>query len=426
MVRTTLTNLLWHRRRAGALLVAACGAAVLASCGGATNNVVGGAPAGQQPATGAAKVTVSPSDQSENVPLDSPVTVSVTSGHLESVTLQDDVGGDPGTGQLSANHDSWTYNLGLDSHANYSLTVDAVGTNGKHSTVTTTFKTLLAQKKLVTDVTPADGDTVGVGDTINLKFNTPIADNLKPALLQRVAVASTPGVLGAWHWIDDSNVHFRTQNYWPSGTKVTVTANFNGLDAGNGVWALGNWSESFTIGDKHVTTIDNNTHQMLVYQNDQLIDTWPVSMGKTGFETLQGTLLVLYKQYDVKMQSCVTFGGAACVPGDANYYNDDVYWDTAISTTGFFIHAAPWDIGDQGVDNVSHGCVNLSPERATTFYKWSMPGDVVIITNTGNEATYASGEGDWQIPFAQYSNTPGVGNVFTGGGPGANLPGRAT
>ena len=41
-------------------------------------------------------------------------------------------------------------------------------------------------------------------------------------------------------------------------------------------------------------------------------------------------------------------------------------------------------------------------------------GDVVIIKNTGNVATYASGEGDWQIDFAQYSNTNGVGSVWTG------------
>lgn len=425
MVRTTLTTLLGLRRRAGALLVAGCGAAVLASCGGAAGGaVVAGKPAAT--AAGVAKVTVSPSDQSQNVPLDAPVTVSVSSGHLENVSLQDDVGGDPGTGQLSAQHDSWTYNLGLDSHANYTVTADVVGANGKKSTVTSTFKTLFAAQKLVTDVTPGDGDTVGVGDTINMRFNTPIADNLKPGVLQRVAVASTPGVLGAWHWVDDSNVHFRTENYWPSGTKVTVAANFNGMDAGNGVWGLGNWSESFTVGAKHVTNIDNNSHAMQVYQNDQLIQNWPVSMGKTGFETLQGTLLVLYKQYDVKMQSCTTFGGAACVPGNDNYYNEDVYYDTAISTTGFYIHAAPWDIADQGVDNVSHGCVNLSTDRAIVFYNWSQPGDVVVITNTGNQATYASGEGDWQLPFAQYGNTPGIGNVFTGGGPGAGLPGRAT
>ena len=414
---TTLTGM---RGRAVAPAGAICIATIVAACGGTSGagKIVGAA--AQQASTGPAQVTVSPSDQSQGIALNSPVQVSVKNGRLESVTLTDDVGGDPGTGNMSPTQDSWTYNLGLDSHANYTVDITAVGSNGKTTTTTTSFRTLLADKKLVTTVTPGDGDTVGVGDTINLKFNASIPDDQKAALLQRVTVQSTPGVLGAWHWLSDDEVHFRPQNYWQTGTKISIAADFNGMNVGNGVWGLGNWSESFSIGDKHLSMIDNNTHQMLVYQNDQLIDTWPVSMGKTGFETLQGTLIVLYKQQDVKMQSCVTFGGAACIPGNANYYNEDVFWDTAISTTGFFIHAAPWDIGDQGVDNVSHGCVNLSTDRAITFFNWSMPGDVVVISNTGNEATYASGEGDWQIPFAQYANTDGVGPINTTAGAAKN------
>ena len=416
MVRfvTTLTGL---RRIAVVLAGAGCIAVVAAACGGTSGAGKLAGAAAQQAASEGAQVTVSPSNEAQGIALDSPVQVSVTNGHLAAVTLSDDVGGDPGTGSMSPANDSWTYNQGLDSHATYTVNVTAVGSDGKTSTTETSFSTLLADQKLVTSVNPADGSTVGVGDTINLKFNASIPDSRKAPLLQHVTVQSTPGVIGAWHWLSDNEVHFRTQNYWPSGTKVSLAADFNGFDVGNGVWGLGNWSESFTIGDKHVSMIDNITHQMLVYQNDQLIDTWPVSMGKTGFETLQGTLLVLYKQQDVRMQSCVTFGGAACIPGSANYYNEDVYWDTAISTTGFFIHAAPWDVAQQGVVNVSHGCVNLSTDRATTFFNWSLVGDVVVISNTGNEATYASGEGDWQIPFAAYPNTDGVGPINTAAPP---------
>ena len=413
------------RHRAGALAIAGCGAAVVTACGSTTAGLDLGGAAADQTASAAAVVQVSPSDGSSYIALDSPVQVSVTSGHLDSVTMTDDVGGDPTTGTMSAQKDAWTYTSGLDSHANYTVAVTATGDDGKTTTTSSSFSTLLATQKLTTNVTPGDGQTVGVGETINLKFNTPIADAFKTKLLQHVSVTSTPGVLGAWHWLDDTEVHFRPQTYWPTGTKVAVAADLNGFDAGNGVWGLGNWSENFTVGDQHISTIDSNTHLMNVYQNGALVQQWPVSLGKTGFETLQGTLIVLYKQYDVKMQSCVTFGGAACVPGNVNYYNEDVFWDTAISTTGFFIHAAPWDIANQGVDNVSHGCVNLSTDRATTFYNWSQPGDVVIISNTGNTATYASGEGDWQLPFAQYSNTAGVGNVNTGAAPGAGVPGNA-
>lgn len=409
-------------RAAGSAAVVAVAMTVLASCGlSASAPGKGGASPDAQ--TAAAKVTISPADQASNVPLDSPVQVSVASGRLASVTLQE-VGGGAVAGTLTDGNTGWIYASGLDSDARYTVTAVATGANGKQMTVQAAFATLTAQDKLVTDVTPQDGETVGVGETIDLHFNDGIPDSRKAPLLQHIQVQSTPGVLGAWHWLDDSDVHFRTQNYWPTGTHVTVTANLNGFNAGNGVWGLGDWSSSFTVGAKHLSTIDNNSHQMLVYQNDQLIDTWPVSMGKTGFETLQGTLTVLYKLPQVKMQSCDTFGGAACVPGSANYYNEYVYYDTAISTTGFYIHAAPWDVGDQGVDNVSHGCVNLSTDRAITFYNWSMPGDVVVITNTGNTATYASGEGDWQINFAQYNNTAGVANVWTGSGQGGTQPGN--
>jgi len=84
-----------------------------------------------------------------------------------------------------------------------------------------------------------------------------------------------------------------------------------------------------------------------------------------------------------------------------------VYWDTAISTNGFFIHSAPWDVGIQGYANVSHGCVNLSPERAQVFYDFSQPGDIVIGSNTGRVADAGDGEGDWQVPFASFANSGG-------------------
>jgi len=63
---------------------------------------------------------------------------------------------------------------------------------------------------------------------------------------------------------------------------------------------------------------------------------------------------------------------------------------------------------------VSHGCVNLSTARAVVYYNFSIPGDVVQILNTGYNASYSDGEGDWQLPFAAFSNTAGLGPVWTG------------
>jgi lipoprotein-anchoring transpeptidase ErfK/SrfK len=396
-------------------------AALLAGCSlpGTSTSVPGAVGVKKQaPQTAALappKLAISPANQSQNVPLDSQVVVTALGGTLTGVSVQEAGASTPPPGQLSADGKSWRLAQGLDPGATYTVTATA-GNGAQSVTSHATFSTLTAAGRLITSFTPYDGETVGVGEPIDLHFNTPIPDSQKAALLQRIQVSSTPAVLGAWHWFSDSEVHFRPQSYWQSGTKVTVTANLKGFDAGNGVWGLGNWSTSFTVGPKHVSIIDDTTHLMNVYANNQLIDTWPVSMGKSGFATLSGTLVVLYKQYDVKMNSCSTFGNyaGACDPGSPNYYNEDVYYDTAVSTNGYFIHAAPWSVYAQGRYDVSHGCINLSTPRAITFFNWSQVGDVVVVEHTSNPADYSDGEADWQIPFAQFSNTQGFGAVWTG------------
>ena len=405
-------------------LTGATAGVMLTSCSvGGQLGTTGHTGATERQATGRPpNITINPSNGSQGVALDAPIIVASDTGRLETVTVTEAGASASVAGDLSADGRTWKSTDGLDPSASYTIAAQAAAGANMTRSAQATFSTLDVQSRLLTDIGPADGAVVGVGETINLKFSDPISPDRQAALLQRIQVTSTPAVVGAWHWLSPYAVHFRPQGFWPSGTKVTVTGNLKGFDAGNGTWGLGDWSSSFGVGDKHITRIDNNTLQMQVFNNDQLLYTWPVSMGKTGFETLQGTLLVLYKQPVVKMQSCVTFGGAACIPGSTNYYNDNVYDDTAISTTGFFIHSAPWSVYAQGREDVSHGCVNLSPDRATTFFNFSVPGDVVIISNTGNEATYASGEGDWQLDFSQYPNTDGYGSVWTGSRAPSALP----
>ena len=407
-------------------VTAASSMLVLASC--SVPSVVGGAnpahPAASQAPAAPPHLTVSPASDGQGLPLDTPVYVVADSGRITAVNFQEAGVGTPSGGQLSPDGQTWRLSDGLDPRASYTLTATASNGAGQTVSAHVSFTTLSANGRLITNVFPGDGSTVGVGEPIDLTFNTPIPDDHKAALLDRIQVTSTPGVVGAWHWFSDTSVHFRPQNYWPSGTKVHITANLKGFDAGNGVWGLGDWAQSFNIGAKHVSLIDDNTHQMQVYENDQLINTWPVSMGKAGFPTLEGTLVVLYKVYDVKMNSCSTFHtSAACVPGGANFYNEDVYYDTAISTNGFFIHAAPWSVYAQGHFDVSHGCVNLSTDRAITFYNWSQIGDVVVIQHTGNVADITNGEADWQVDFSQFANTPNGNNVVsTGPGSGPVVP----
>src|SRR3712207_7321096 len=60
------------------------------------------------------------------------------------------------------------------------------------------------------------------------------------------------------------------------------------------------------------------------------------------------------------------FRSAVDAPGG---YRTDVKFATRISNNGEFVHAAPWSLASQGSANVSHGCINLSTERAQWFYE---------------------------------------------------------
>jgi lipoprotein-anchoring transpeptidase ErfK/SrfK len=417
------------RGRGGLVAGVAFGALVLTSCSlpgtqgpvGAVKVNVAGAPVVAPPPS----IAVSPANQSQRVGLDAPIVVTASSGHLDTVSITEAGTSAAPQGVLSPDGRTWRMTQPLDQGAHYTVVATASTSAGSTSTATSSFTTLVASSRLLTGMTPLDGETVGVGEPIDLRFNTPIPVAQRAALLERIQVTSTPAVQGGWHWFSSQIVHFRPATFWPAGTKVTVTADLKGFGVGGGIWGLGDWSSSFTIGAKHYSLINNKTHTMQVFNNGKLWATYPVSLGKGGFSTIQGTLVVLYKTYVVVMKSCPTFHTpAACIPGGAQYYDDPVYYDTAISTSGYFIHAAPWSVGSQGRADVSHGCVNLSNSRAIAFYNFSLPGDVVQIENTGFNASYSDGEGDWQLTFAQFSNTPGLGAVWTGPTGVSSLPGR--
>ena len=61
------------------------------------------------------------------------------------------------------------------------------------------------------------------------------------------------------------------------------------------------------------------------------------------------------------------------------------------------------DAAQQGNSNVSHGCINLSPDDAKWFFDNVKRGDVVINTNTGGpDLKPWDGFGDWQIRWGQW------------------------
>ena len=371
----------------------------------------------QLAADGPPSVTVTPAGGTTEVGLDAALTVYAVNATVRSVTVEDNGTRETLPWAWANGGAEWTYGGGLDLDATYAVTATAVSPNGAETIATSTFRTITSANRLLTTVLSlSNGETVGIGMPIELEFNTPIPTAAQQAIVDHIAVVSNPPQPGGWYWFDDEDVHYRPENFWQSGTTVTVNADLNGVDAGNGYWGLGDWSTSFSVGAAHLTVVNTQTRTMQVYNGDsattgQLIDSWPANTGKPGYDTIDGTLVVLGHLPVVDMKSCPTFEtAAACIPGGSEYYDENVYDDTAVSSDGYFIHAAPWVCwGDScslypyGDTNSSHGCINLSTDNAVTYYSWSQVGDPVEVVGSTLEASYSDGEGDWQTPWSDFT-----------------------
>jgi lipoprotein-anchoring transpeptidase ErfK/SrfK len=226
---------------------------------------------------------------------------------------------------------------------------------------------------------PVNGSMVGVAKPIYINFARPIAD--RALAEQAVHVSSSPPVPGRFYWVNDTQLRWRPQDFWPANTTVNIDA--------------GGTKSSFRTGDYLVATIDDATHTMEVRRNGELEKTFPVSMGKPDgkHETPNGTYYVLEKFPDIIMDSS-TYG----VPVDSKEgYKLKVQDAVRIDNSGIFVHSAPWSAGDQGKRNVSHGCINLSAANAQWFYDNFGSGDPVVIKNSVGTYTKPDGASDWQM-----------------------------
>jgi lipoprotein-anchoring transpeptidase ErfK/SrfK len=375
-------------------------------------------PSPQPTDTGPPSVSVTPADGSTGVGLDAQIQVTAVNASVSSVTVVENGATVSLDWTPGGNNATWTYAGGLDLNASYSITATALGAGGSETIASSAFHTIVSAKRLLTTVLDlSDGETVGIAMPVELLFNTPIPLADQAGIVAHLAVVSDPPQPGGWYWFDGEDLHYRPESFWQTGTQVTVVADLDDVDAGNGYWGLGNWSMSFSIGAAHVTVVDTQSRQMQVFDGDspssgQLLYTWATNTGKTGYETISGTLVVFGHVPVVVMNSCQTFHTPAACGGDpSDTYNEPVYDDTAVSTDGYFIHAAPWvcgvsydycDLYPYGDTNSSHGCINLSTDHAQIYYAWSQVGDPVEVVGSSLEASYSDGQGDWQEPWSAF------------------------
>ena len=348
----------------------------------------------QDPA--AANVQIVPAKGASAVRPDKPVTVATTAGTLQDVTLKDDDGGKV-AGTFNTEKSQWTSAGGLKPGAKYTLSGTAQGTDGKSVPISSTFSTLSAGSSLKASVAPLDGETVGVAMPIQIFWNHAVTD--RAAVEKQLKVTTSVPVEGTWHWMNSKQVNYRPKDYWPAGTKVTVDINTQGVNAGGNIWGASSRKIEFTIGKSVVANVNVKKHTMTVMIGGKLARTIPITAGKDGFTTRSGVKVIMEK-YRTKRMDAATIG---IKPGDPNYYNiSDVQWAQRVTSSGEFVHGAPWSSGSQGSANVSHGCVGMSLKDAQWYFGQTLRGDPIIVTGTSRHMETGNGWTDWNQSYASY------------------------
>jgi lipoprotein-anchoring transpeptidase ErfK/SrfK len=370
--------------RAIGAFTAVAGALVLAVAGCSSG---GGDEGGGKGEDAPPKVAVAPANGTRGVAPDQPVVVKVDKGKLIGVTLADSKGR-KAPGKLASDATSWRSSWGLKPSTTYTVTAQSAEEGGKPGTTTSTFTTLTPTKKLESGMSPLDGEKVGVGMPVQLLLSQPVTTKQgRQAVERSLEVRMSKPVEGAWYWINGKEVDFRPRDYWPSGQKVKVVAHLAGVRAGEGLWGMKDRTLSFTVGPRHVTTIDAKKYQATVTDGGKTVRTMKVSLGKPGDDSYSGTMIAQEKAADIVMDSATT--------GNPGEYRTPTKWNVRLTYSGTFVHSAPWSTGSQGSANVSHGCVNASPSDAKWFYNFTNRGDVIEVKGTTRQLQFGNGPTPW-------------------------------
>ncbi|MCH0566383.1 MULTISPECIES: Ig-like domain-containing protein [unclassified Streptomyces] len=397
--------------------VAGCTLMVIALCAGVASCSSDGDPLSARPYDAADQIAFSgPSDDAKKADPDKPleITSEDSDGRITDVTVVD-AAGRYVAGELSADGTRWHSTEPLAADAHYTVRVSTEDEDGAPGRKVFTFDTgkPTANKALTVAFGPKAG-TYGVGQPVTAELSKPVKDPRQRAIVERaLKVDSLPSVEGAWHWVDDKELHYRPKEYWPAHATISVRSNLDGIKIGDSLWGGTSKPLELQTGDRVIAVTDAASHSLTLYKNGEEVNEFPVTTGKPGFETRNGVKVVLGKEQFVRMRS-TSIGIAA---GSADSYDLPVYWATRVTWSGEYVHAAPWSVGSQGYANVSHGCTGMSTSNAEWFFEHVREGDIVQVVNSNGDTMepFGNGFGDWNLTWTKWRQgsalTPGTANA---------------
>ncbi len=409
-------------------LAAATLAAALAACTSSTTTSTGrpgtsgsAAPAGNgaggtaasvaasaTPSPTGPAVTITPANGAKAADPSPGITVTAAGGTLRNVAVG--AVGEQVPGSYSADRASWHSTWALGVSRSYTVTATAVSGAGVTTTKTATFRTLTPASTFYAQIFEGYKQTYGVGMPIIVTFSAPVKD--KAAVERSIDIQTSKPVTGAWYWDGDQTLDFRPRDYWPANTEVSFTGHFDGVRGAPGMYGFHTLTQTFEIGDSVIAVASTKAHKTQIYVNGHLKYDWPISSGKPGDDTPNGSYLTIEKANPVRMKG----------PG----YDLLVPWSVRFTFSGDYYHDAYWSVGQQGFENVSHGCVNLAPANAETYYNLAVPGDPITISGSPRSGKWDNGWTEWFLSWEQYLKGSATGQAVVAGPTGSEFVDPAT
>jgi lipoprotein-anchoring transpeptidase ErfK/SrfK len=241
----------------------------------------------------------------------------------------------------------------------------------------------LSYKPAIASVQPAEGAVVGVAHPVVVRFSTPVAD--RHAAERAIDIKSVPAMAGKFDWLDSDVVQWIPDQFWPAHSTIALSVGGRTMNlvTGPAVVSVANISDhTFTVSIDGVETGPSSAlpspHHRPHWGEPGV---FPASMGRPEYPTPVGTYSVLAKERDVVMDS-----SSVGIPVDApDGYLLDVDYAVRFTSRGLFVHSAPWAVNALGYENVSHGCISLSPEDAEWYFNTVNVGDPVIVQENSIE-----------------------------------------
>jgi lipoprotein-anchoring transpeptidase ErfK/SrfK len=214
-------------------------------------------------------------------------------------------------------------------------------------------------QNVVASVEPSRGEVVGVAMPVSVRFAKPIADRTAAEL--SIRVISPTNTTGRFNWLNDNVVQWVPNEFWPAHSRIQVLTH--------------NFSTNFETAASVVSVADISAHTFTVSIDGQVAREMPASLGKPKFATPVGNFTALAKERTVTFDSR-TLGIPLNSP--EGYLIKGEY-AVRVTWGGVYVHSAPWSVGSQGYANVSHGCINLSPDNAAWYFDTVKVGDPITV-----------------------------------------------